>query len=202
MWHVSAPRATAGEGSALGRSRGIRPDSPHARLGVAGGRRRKKRVGQGLTSFSWNTAMGIKREGAAAHGRGDGVTASESCLKEGADMTCHLMEQTSFGSNADLPFETVERYVQSDHFDLFLCKCTRCGQLYVGCYVEVTLVTGDEWEDDHWNFYVPVEPLEVDGIRAAPQTAVELIQSRRHITWYPGRTIRWAEGPEIPFMMS
>lgn len=117
-------------------------------------------------------------------------------------MACHLMEQTSFGSNADLPFETVERYVQSDHFDLFLCKCPRCGQLYVGCYVEVTLVTGDEWEDDHWNFWVPVEPLEVDGIRAAPLTAVELIQSRRHITWYPGGTIRWAEGPEIAFMMS
>jgi hypothetical protein len=81
-----------------------------------------------------------------------------------------------------------------DEFDLILCKCSICEQLYTGCFVEINLTDGD---DDYWNFWVPISESEIEIIRTNPKEAIDIIQSRRHITWHPNGKIYWSNMPEI-----
>lgn len=94
----------------------------------------------------------------------------------------------------ETPLELVEAYQNSDHFDLCLTKCKHCGQFFGSCYIEVTMDDGD---DDSWNFWVPVEPSEVEQIRSRPARILELVEERKHIVWQPDGKIFWAERPEI-----
>lgn len=112
-------------------------------------------------------------------------------------MKCQLQQVTRFNSADELNFETIESYVKSDHFDLYLCRCKECGQLYIGSYVEVCLSDG---EDDSWNYWVPVSEEDVGKIRKNHRAAIKMINDRRHIAWHPNGTIFWRTMQEMPFM--
>jgi hypothetical protein len=108
-------------------------------------------------------------------------------------MSCILAQKDKLVKE-DLEFETVQSFVDSDHFDLYLCKCKECGQFYIGCFVEITTT---DFDDDHWNFWVPVDDNEVKQIGLDTKMMIDLIQNRRHIRWHPNGDIYWAKIPEI-----
>jgi hypothetical protein len=88
----------------------------------------------------------------------------------------------------------VENFVESDKFDLFLCQCKECGQLYIGCFLEINLASGD---DDYWNFWVPVTEEEIAAVRNNHREGINLIQSKKHIVHGPSGKVYWSDGPEI-----
>ena len=112
-------------------------------------------------------------------------------------MNCHLMEKEQFGSRSELEFKCVENFVESDKFDLFLCRCKQCDQLYIGCFLEINLTSGD---DDYWNFWAPVTEEEIAMVRSNHREGINLIQSKRHIVYDPSQRVYWSEGPEFALM--
>ena len=109
-------------------------------------------------------------------------------------MNCHLMENETFNARSELKFQCVENFVESDKFDLFVCRCVQCGQLYIGCFLEINLASGD---DDYWNFWVPVTEEEIAAVRDNHREGINLIQSKKHIVYDPSRSVYWSEGPEF-----
>lgn len=112
-------------------------------------------------------------------------------------MNCLLAQKDKL-SKEDLEFETVKSFVNSDHFDLYLCTCKECGQLYIACFVEITTT---DFEDDYWNFWVPITNDEVEEIGSDTKMMIDLIQKRKHIRWHPDGDIYWIEMPEIALSM-
>lgn len=113
-------------------------------------------------------------------------------------MKCKLMMKDDL-EEKDLDFETVERYVESDHFDLYLTQCRGCGQLYVGCFVEV--LDFKDGCDDCWVFFLPVSSRQAEEVKERTILAKQWLQSRRHITRSPSGSIFWARRPEIAIEM-
>jgi len=109
-------------------------------------------------------------------------------------MKCHLLRNDRFKSKDEVKFTHVEDFVNSDHFDLYLCKCEKCEQLYIGCFIEICSFTDD---DDCWNFWLPVKEEDIKAIRKDHSIAIKLIQRRKHITWHPDGTVDWCSGREI-----
>jgi len=114
-------------------------------------------------------------------------------------MRCHLAEQENLGVAGELPFETVAEYAKSEHVKLYLCMCTKCAQLYVGCSVSIP-VAG--FADDRWGFWVPVKPHEADALQREPQAGLELINSRKHLTLHPDGQLYWTSMPELVLNMA
>ena len=112
-------------------------------------------------------------------------------------MNCHLMEKETFNARSELEFKCVENFVESDKFDLFLCRCKQCDQLYIGCFLEINLTSGD---DDYWNFWAPVTEEEIAMVRSNHREGINLIQSKRHIVYDPSQRVYWSEGPEFALM--
>jgi 8-oxo-dGTP pyrophosphatase MutT (NUDIX family) len=128
---------------------------------------------------------------------------TRALLNKAADLVesirtgCHILglEEPGkiLGPNGDL--KVVENIYESSHFDLTLHACTKCGQLYLGCFLEIIDWSGGD--DDCWNFWAPISKVEADAVKASKLNVGELIQSRRHITWHPDGKIYWTSGPEI-----
>jgi len=112
-------------------------------------------------------------------------------------MACHIIETESFGVNERPEFERIEYLVNSDPFDLYLCKCKKCEQLYLGCYREIRVTVDDE---DHWNYWVPISEADYQQVRSDVQKAVEYIQARKRIVWCPTGEVFWSEFPSIGLM--
>jgi 8-oxo-dGTP pyrophosphatase MutT (NUDIX family) len=118
-------------------------------------------------------------------------------LLESIDTGCHIfgleVPDKVLAPNGDL--KVIENIYESSHFDLTLHVCAKCGQLYLGCFLEIIDWSGGD--DDCWNFWVPVSKEESEAVKARKLNPGELIQSRRHITWHPCGKIYWTSGPEI-----
>ena len=119
-------------------------------------------------------------------------------LVESIQSGCHILglevPDKVLATNGDL--DLIEPIVESSHFDVSTYSCKKCGQLYLGCFVECCMIDS-EGNDDCWNFWVPVGKEDVETVRAHPGKIAELIQSRRHVTWHPFGKIYWTSGPEI-----
>ena len=113
-------------------------------------------------------------------------------------MKCKLMKKVEL-EEKDLDFETIERYVESNHFDLYLTRCRKCGQLYVGCFVEV--LDYEQGLDDCWVFYLPVSQQQANKVRERTILAKKWLQKRRHITRHPEGLIFWSDWPEMAIEM-
>lgn len=128
---------------------------------------------------------------------------AKAVLNKAADLVesirtgCHILGMEEFGKflGPDGDLKVVENIYESSHFDLTLHACVKCGQLYLGCFLEIIDWSGGD--DDCWNFWVPVSKEEVDEVKANNLNACALIQSRRHIAWGPMGKAHWSDGPEI-----
>ena len=112
------------------------------------------------------------------------------------DVGCHLAESEEVREE-ELRFEIIETLMESEHFELFLCRCKDCGQVYLGCFIEICSF---EKDDECWNFWVPLSVEDIRKLREDPRHGVELVGSREHIVWHPDGRIRWRKVPELTFM--
>ncbi len=60
-------------------------------------------------------------------------------------------------TQADLSFERIKTFTESDHFDRTVVKCKECGQLYFHEFYEVDNFDRD---DDMYDTFIPVETEE------------------------------------------
>lgn len=107
-------------------------------------------------------------------------------------MKCHLSKQRQLTSVDDLPFGPEETLLREDHFEVFLSRCERCGQLYAGCWLEIV-----ESANPEWTYWVPVNDAEAADLRLRPGSITRLIRGKRHITSHPNGTVYWTDLSEI-----
>ena len=74
-------------------------------------------------------------------------------LRLGEPVQCHLWTAEKIGE-APMDFERVQSYFESDHFDRFLLRCRRCGQLYYTEFYEV--VDFDNGDDKQYQTFIPI----------------------------------------------
>ena len=116
---------------------------------------------------------------------------------ENKEQKCHILETEDLSKWLEMNQELkiVNTLYESSHLDIDIQMCTRCGQLYISCFLEIIDWSGGD--DDCWNFWVPVSMEEAAAAKAHKLKVDDLIQSRRHITWHPFGKIYWNDGPEI-----
>ena len=112
-------------------------------------------------------------------------------------MACHLIEEAKNGSldpqRIKDALDELERLVESDKFDVSICRCKTCQQAYIYCFREFN---SRQFQDYYWNFWVPVTDEDISGfkkieIECGP--VAEIIRTRPHIArddknkvlWYP-----------------
>ena len=81
---------------------------------------------------------------------------------------------------------TTDILLKSTHEDVSVRACRDCGVTYVVSSVEL-------W-DDNWTYIAPAEEWELAVVRDDLSWSLELIESRPHLVWPPGRsTSVWEE---------
>lgn len=113
-------------------------------------------------------------------------------------MECRLIEEAK---NKTLDPEKIktsvdytERLCESDKFDVSLCKCKDCGQVFIYCFKEYNTAN---WEDYYWSFWVPASEKDIEDIKKADilmKFMGELVAQRSHICWADDGKVYWKEG--------
>ena len=105
---------------------------------------------------------------------------------------CHLVGNEDIAKlNLRDELEKLETIFESSHFDVWVSKCKRCGQLFICVYKEVCLADG---EDDNWNFWVPVSKDEIDRLHSDGNKydLVKLLANNPYICEPPTKPIFWS----------
>ena len=115
-------------------------------------------------------------------------------------MSCDLIERSKnkllTADDFKNQTEVKEDIYNSDHFDIQVRRCNKCGQIYINCFAEYISYS---WESDDqcWNFWIPVTEDKVKELKEAKYLASfieELVTDGGHICWHPDGKVFWAEG--------
>ena len=90
---------------------------------------------------------------------------------------CHLW-QKEIVEKDDLDFEVIDRIIKSSHFDRFIVKCRRCGQLYLYEFVEIGKWTGG---DIIYTAFIPVDEEDIEELKN--KTSSELFAIKPRLQW-------------------
>lgn len=113
---------------------------------------------------------------------------------------CHLKSLKGMDHdhlNGDL--KRMETLFDSIHFYVSMDKCTRCGQMYIDCHIEVV---DCEYGEDSWDFYIPISEEELSNMRmnckkpgsVSFKNIIDMISARSHITVDSARKFMcWSE---------
>ncbi len=119
-------------------------------------------------------------------------------------MACHLIEEAKKGSldrkEIEESIEDIEQLADSDKFDVRICKCRACGQVYINCFREFNSL---QFQDYYWTFWLPATPKDVEDLKKAKMTydlMADVIRARPHICWDDKKTFFWSENgnPRAP----
>jgi hypothetical protein len=150
-----------------------------------------------------------------------GLGYADDCHRGRALMSsgpCHLLTTERFPDGTRVDVERLETLVHDSHFAVDVARCRACEQLWIDVFVEV--VGWGDGKDDCWNFYVPVSREEVEALRQeiaadiaekrrrlkeagydpdasrhiSIRPARDLVETRRHLVYYPDRWVGWSEG--------
>jgi predicted RNase H-like HicB family nuclease len=91
--------------------------------------------------------------------------------------TCHLW-QKEIVTKDDLDFAVVAEIFKSSHFDRFVVRCKRCGQLYLYEFVEEGKWGGG---DTIHTAFIPVEQRDIGQLRNEP--SVRIFSIRPRLQW-------------------
>jgi hypothetical protein len=115
-------------------------------------------------------------------------------------MACHLIGNTDANplvlrDNLKL----VERLYESDHFDVTVRRCSKCGQLFIYTFLEYTTA---KFEDETYSFWIPITQEILDGIKNATArhgweilygAMGELVRDLPHYCWNPDDLFYWSK---------
>jgi hypothetical protein len=113
-------------------------------------------------------------------------------------MACHLIEEAKQGSldpkKIEDSIEYGEHLADSDKFDVKICACKRCGQVYIYCFREFNSL---KFEDFYWTFWIPAAEKDIAELKKAEMSCkllADIIFDRAHICWGDKNTVYWSEG--------
>lgn len=114
------------------------------------------------------------------------------------NMSCHLIELAKDKKleieESKKSLEYTEKIFCSDKFDVSICRCKDCGQVFVYCFKEYNTA---DWEDYYWTFWIPATDKDIEELK---QTKIlikfmgEMISTKSHICWGDNNTVYWTEG--------
>jgi hypothetical protein len=114
---------------------------------------------------------------------------------------CHLWQSESLRpEDVDDALELVETWTDESHHSKHLCRCRRCGQLYVNAWCEI--VDWDDGDDQTFTFYIPVQSAaDIEQVKAAdpPPMSLDLLAffPRINENWQGrARKVTWIGKPE------
>lgn len=102
-------------------------------------------------------------------------------------MCCAVTESESKPAS----LEKLENLYDSYRWRVDIEVCSKCGQLYAYCYVEVF--------DDSWSFWCPIEASEIAVLRTDPERIKAMIDSRSHLVLAPSwkqKRLYWSQSVE------
>ena len=112
--------------------------------------------------------------------------------------SCHLIveakEKTLDTKEITDSIENTETICESDKFDVNVCKCKHCRQVYISCFKEYNMANG---EDDYWSFWIPVTAEDIQNMKKADiliKFMGELVAGHSSICWGASGKVDWQEG--------
>lgn len=112
-------------------------------------------------------------------------------------MECHLIKQAK---DKTLNREKIQSFIEdteciyeSSKFDVSLCKCTDCGQVFIYSFREYTTA---DWQDYYWAFWIPASQEDIALIRKRTQllkTMGVLVSQRGNICRGDNGCYYWME---------